>query len=81
MHGTRGKYIGEQVARKLNIPYYYKELTAIAAQESGLDKEFILKLNQKSNILHDLYLTTAPVKYAIEAQEKVIKRLPQKVRV
>lgn len=78
MHGTRGKYIGELVAKKLNIPYYYKELTAIAAQESGLDKEFIAKLNQKNNILHDLYLTTAPVKYAIEAQEKVIKEIASK---
>lgn len=78
MHGSRGKYIGELVAKKLGIPYYYKELTAIAAQESGLDKEFISKLNQKSNILHDLYLTTAPVKYAIEAQEKVIKEVASK---
>ncbi len=78
MHGSRGKYIGEQVAKKLNIPYYCKELTAIAAQESGLDKEFISKLNQKNNVLHDLYLTTAPVKYAIEAQEKVIKKIASK---
>lgn len=75
MHGSRGKYIGELVAKKLNIPYYYKELTSISAQESGLDKEFISKLNQNSNILHDLYLTTTPVKYAIEAQEKVIKEI------
>ncbi len=78
MHGSRGKYIGEQVAKKLGIPYYYKELTAIAAQESGLDKEFISKLNQKSNVLHDLYLTTTPVKFAIEAQEKVIKKIASK---
>ncbi len=78
MHGSKGKYIGEQVAKKLDVPYYYKELTAIAAQDSGLDKEFISKLNQKNNILHDLYLTTAPVKYAIEAQEKVIKKIAKK---
>lgn len=75
MHGSRGKYIGELVAKKLNIPYYYKELTSISAQESGLDKEFISKLNKNSNVLHDLYLTTTPVKYAIEAQEKVIKEI------
>lgn len=78
MHGSRGKYIGKLIAKELNIPYYYKELTAIAAQESGLDKEFISKLNQKSNVLHDLYLTTTPVKYAIEAQEKVIKKIASK---
>jgi cytidylate kinase len=78
MHGSRGKYIGEKLAKRLNIPYYYKELTAIAAEESGLDKEFISKLNQSSNILHDLYLTSTPVKYAIEAQEKVIKEIASK---
>lgn len=78
MHGSRGKYIGELLAKKLNIPYYYKELTALAAQESGLDKEFISKLNQKTDVLHDLYLTTAPVKYAIEAQEKVIQDIASK---
>lgn len=78
MHGTRGKWIGEQVAKKLNIPYYCKELTVIAVQESGLDKEFISKLNQKNNVLHDLYLTTTPVKYAIEVQEKVIKKITTK---
>lgn len=78
MHGSRGKYIGELVAKELNVPYYYKELTALAAKESGLDKEFISKLNQKGNVLHDLYLTTAPAKYAIEAQEKVIKKIASK---
>lgn len=78
MHGSRGKYIGELVAKKLGIPYYYKELTAIAVKESGLDKEFISKLNQNSDILHDLYFTTAPVKYAIQAQEKVIKQIATK---
>lgn len=78
MHGSRGKYIGKQVAKELGIPYYYKELTMIAAQESGLDKEFISKLNKENNVLHDLYLTTTPVKYAMEAQEKVIKKIAAK---
>lgn len=30
-HGSQGKAIGELVAKKLDIPYYYKEMTAIAA--------------------------------------------------
>ena len=77
-HGSQGKYIGELVSKKLNIPYYYKEMTALAAKESGLDKEFISKINQTDNLLHELYLTTAPVKYAIEAQEKVIKMIAEK---
>lgn len=77
-HGSQGKYIGKLVADKLGIPYYYKELTALAAQENGLDREFIDKINRDKNILRELYLTTAPVKYAIEAQEKAINMIADK---
>lgn len=74
-HGSKGKYIGELIAKELNIPYYYKEMTAIAAQNSGLDKEFISKINQSSNAMHELYLSSSPVQYAIEAQDKAIKMI------
>ena len=77
-HGSQGKGIGEIVAQKLNIPYYYKEMTALAAKESGLDKEFVSNINESKDILHDLYLTTSPIKYAILAQEKVIKMIASK---
>lgn len=40
--------------------------------------DFERLFNQKSDVLHDLYLTTAPVKYAIEAQEKVINKIASK---
>lgn len=77
-HGSQGKYIGKLIADELNIPYYYKEMTALAAQEAGLDREFIDKLNSSNNILRDLYLTSEPVKYAIEAQEKAINMIADK---
>ncbi len=32
-HGSSGKQIGKLVAEKLSIPFYYKEMTALAAQE------------------------------------------------
>lgn len=76
-HGSAGKYIGELVAKKLGIPYYYKELTALAAKESGLDKEFISKINSKKDVLHELYLTTSPIQYAIQAQDKIIKKIAE----
>ncbi len=72
-HGSQGKAIGELVAKKLNIPYYYKEMTALAAEESGLAEEFISNIEETKKTLYDLYLTTSPTKYAIKAQEKVIK--------
>lgn len=76
-HGSRGKKIGELVAKQLNIPYYYKELTALAAAESGLDKEYIKKVssNDGEQISQELYLTTSPAKYAIEAQDAVLKEI------
>lgn len=76
-HGSQGKYVGELVAKKLNIPYYYKEMTALAAKEGGLDQEFVSKINQTSDYMHDLYLTTSPVQYAIEAQDKIIQKIAE----
>lgn len=75
-HGTAGKQIGKLVAEQLNIPFYYKEMTALAAQESGLDKEFISGLNTNApHILHDLYLSTNVVQQAVIAQEKIIRKI------
>ena len=77
-HGSQGKYIGKLVSKKLNIPYYYKEMTALAAEESGLDKEFISKINSDSpNVLYDLYLSSSPVQFAIQAQDKIIKKITE----
>ncbi|MBD5584764.1 MAG: MATE family efflux transporter [Clostridia bacterium] len=74
-HGSLGKQIGKVVAKRLNIPFYYKEMTALAARESGLDKEFIADLNSNSNFLYDLYLSCEPVQQAIIAQDKIIKKI------
>ncbi len=75
-HGTAGKQIGKLVAEQLNLPFYYKEMTALAAQESGLDKEFISDLNENApHFLYDLYLSTDVVKQAVIAQEKIIREI------
>lgn len=77
-HGSSGKQIGKLVAEKLGIPFYYKEMTALAAQESGLAQEFISDINQNApNVLHDLYLSTTVVQHAITAQHKVIERIAE----
>lgn len=75
-HGSSGKQIGKLVAEKLGIPFYYKEMTALAAQESGLDKEFISDINSNAPAtLHSLYLSTEVVQQAIIAQDKVIRKI------
>ncbi len=75
-HGSSGKQIGKMVSESLGIPFYYKEMTALAAQESGLHKEFISGLNSDSPaLLKELYLSTNVVQNAIIAQEKIIKKI------
>lgn len=61
-HGTAGKRVGQLVAEKLGVPCYYKEMTALAAQESGLAKEFISGINSDENaVMRELYLSTSAV--------------------
>ena len=75
-HGSSGKEIGRQVAQRLGIPFYYKEMTALAAQESGLDREFISSLNRNApKALYNLYLSTKVVRLAVTAQHKIIERI------
>lgn len=66
------------VAQKLNIPCYYKEMTAIAAKESGLAGEFISNINSDENaVMRELYLSTNVVQQAVIAQDKVIKMIAE----
>ncbi len=75
-HGSAGKRIGQLTAQRLQIPCYYKELVAVAAQESGLAQEFISGINSGENaVMRELYLTDDPVKRAVSAQDKAIRKI------
>lgn len=75
-HGSAGKRIGQLAAERLQVPCYYKELVAIAAQESGLAREFISGINSDENaVMRELYLTTDPVRRAIAAQDRAIRKI------
>lgn len=75
-HGSAGKRIGQLVAEKLGVPCYYKELTAMAAKESGLAKEFVSGINSDANaVMRELYLSTSAVQQAITAQDKAINHI------
>ena len=77
-HGSGGKQIGRLVAQALDIPFYYKEMTALAAQESGLSKEFISDMNKSApSVLYSLYMSTEVVQQAVVAQEKIIKKIAE----
>ena len=68
-HGTNGKEIGRQVAKKLNIPFYDKEEI----------KEFAIKNNMIENSsdeeIYDNFLSLDVSKDAIINQSKVIKEI------
>jgi len=75
-HGSAGKRIGQLVAEKLGVPCYYKEMIAVAAQESGLAKEFISGINSDENaVMKELYLSTSAVHQAVLAQDKAIQKI------
>ncbi|MDR3303106.1 MAG: MATE family efflux transporter [Treponema sp.] len=75
-HGSGGKRVGQLVAERLSIPFYYKEMTALAAEESGLASEFVSGINANSPAhIRELYLSTEVVREAIIAQEKIIRKI------
>lgn len=75
-HGSRGKQIGKMVAEQLGIPFYYKEMTTLAAEQSGLDKDFVSDINQNAPAgLSQMYLSTNVVQQAVIAQEKMIQQI------
>lgn len=77
-HGSSGKQIGKCVANALGIPFYYKEMITLAAKESGLNREFISDIHKNSpDIMHDLYLSSNAVQYAIKAQDAIIREIAE----
>ena len=48
-YGSGGRKIGQKVAKDLNLPFYDKELIALAAQESGISKELFEKADEKAS--------------------------------
>ncbi|MEA4988673.1 MAG: cytidylate kinase-like family protein [Anaerovorax sp.] len=46
-YGSGGREIGKQLAEKLNIPFYDKELITRAAEESGIDPDLFENADEK----------------------------------
>lgn len=75
-HGSCGKRIAQLAAERMGIACYYKEITALAAQEIGLDRHFVFDINENSpEFLRSLYLSTSVVQQAIVAQEQIIRKI------
>ncbi|MCR5762364.1 MAG: MATE family efflux transporter [Treponema sp.] len=75
-HGSSGRQIGKLVAQKLGIPFYYKDMIALAAHESGLDREFISNIHRNApSYLYTLYMSSHVVRFAMRAQNRIIRKI------
>lgn len=85
-YGSGGHLIGEQLAGKLGIKFYDKELIRLVAQESGFSEEFISEKEQHmpSSLLYQMIMQDyeAPIEKSLSpddalfvAQSRVIRRL------
>lgn len=78
-HGAGGREIAFELAKKLNIPCYDKELTSLMAQDSGLAVDYLNQLEKNvAQPMYDLYLSKTPTTLATDAQQNVLKAIAEK---
>ena len=46
--GSAGRKVGSEIAKKLNIPFYDKELISLVAKDSGLNEALIQNVDEKA---------------------------------
>lgn len=91
--GSGGRFVGEQLARELGIPFYDKEIIQLAAEKSGLAADFIESAENNvtksflfsiatastySDIKYSLQFDTPITDKAFFAQATVIRELAEK---
>lgn len=82
-YGSGGRFIARNVAERLKIPFYDKELIELAAEKTGLSPEFIKKAEEHrtSGLLYSLYYPTQSLPLYDQvfiAQSNIIKQFAAK---
>ncbi len=77
-HGAGGREIGKKLAEKLGVPFYDKEITLLAAKESGLATDYIAGFEQANTVLYSLYLSCEVNQNAINAQSQILNEIADK---
>lgn len=78
--GSGGRYVAQQLAQKLDIPFLDKQLIALAAQETGLSPEFIENTEERqktTSLLYNLYFSTQNLPLSDQvfiAQSNILKQ-------
>ena len=81
-YGSGGCLIGEEVAKRLNIPFYDKELILLAAKKSGLSEDYVRRTEQmkSASFLYSLYMTSQVLPMSDQiflVQSQIIKELAE----
>lgn len=60
--GSAGRRVGSEIAQKLNIPFYDKELITLVCKDSGLNEAIVEKADEKaaSSLFQSLMIGTNP---------------------
>ena len=72
--GSGGHEVGEKLSKRLNLPFYDKELIALAAKKSGLSEEVFADADEKatSSLLYSMVMGS----YAFGARVPGINEMP-----
>lgn len=73
-YGSGGREIGEQLAKELNIPFYDKELIALAAKKSGMSEEIFSDIDEKAT--NSLLYSLATGAYALGSRMSPMSDMP-----
>lgn len=74
-YASGGRYVGQLLAKELDIPFYDKEIIDLAAQESGFTKEYIESNEQKKSTSNYKYNSDDEI---FVAESKVINKIAEK---
>ncbi len=79
-HGSGGRIIAKKLSERLDIPFYDKELIALAAEESGLSEQCVEEAEQKhtSGLLYSFYYDSRNLPIGDRvflAQAEIIRRV------
>lgn len=75
-HGSGGRQTARLLAERLGVPFYDKELAALAAEKTGMAREFWDELGEApSSRLSDLVRATSAGRAAIAAQSAIIQKI------
>ena len=79
-HGSGGREIGKEIARRLGIKYYDKELLSVAAGESDLGKEVLEGLDERPMSVFSYMATANALSPVLPINHRVFEALSEAMK-